>query len=75
MNLKLSVVPIIAIFDKETKNQVYGWWLMCFKIQKSFNPDLLNIFHVDEVKNVKLKKSVLTSKGSIYSDLLTINAV
>lgn len=46
-----------------------------FKIQKSFNPDLLNIFHVDEVKNVKLKKSVLTSKGSIYSDLLTINAV
>jgi len=62
---KTDFVPHLTIF--RPKHQ--------FKILKSFDPSLLNVFHIEVVKHVKLKKSVLTSKGSIYSDLLTISAV
>ena len=62
---KTDFVPHLTIFRPKPH----------FKLQKSFIPDLLNVFHVDEVKHVKLKKSVLTPKGSTYTDLLTINAV
>jgi len=46
-----------------------------FKISKTFNPDLLNINYADQVKNIKLKKSILTPEGPVYSDLLIIDAV
>lgn len=42
---------------------------------KSFDPGLVNFFPVEEVRCIKLKKSVLTPQGPIYSDLLTINAL
>ncbi len=46
-----------------------------FKISRTFNPDLLNINYADQVKNIKLKKSILTPEGPVYSDLLIVDAV
>ena len=62
---KAAFVPHLTIFRPRQH----------FKIYKTFNPDLLKISHVDEVKHIKLKNSVLTSEGPIYSDLLIIDAV
>lgn len=64
-NKKTDFVPHLTIF--RPKHQ--------FNTLKFFNPSLLYVSHIEEVRHVKLKKSVLTPQGSIYSDLLTINAV
>jgi hypothetical protein len=37
-------VPIIAIFDKETKNQVYGFWFILFNNNLwSISPTINNL--------------------------------
>lgn len=64
-NKKTDFVPHLTIFRPKHQFNTLG----------SFNPNLLNVSHMEEVKHVKLKKSVLAPQGSIYSDLLTINAV
>jgi 2'-5' RNA ligase len=62
---KTAFVPHLTIFRPR----------LPFKIYKPLDPNLLHVSHVDEVKHIKLKNSVLTPDGPIYSDLLIINAV
>lgn len=62
---KSAFVPHLTIFRPKQP----------FQIRKSFDPSILNIFYNDEIKHIKLKKSILTPKGPIYSDIYTINAV
>lgn len=62
---KSAFVPHLTIFRPRQHLKTY----------KPFDPNLLNVSHVDEVKHIKLKKSVLTPGGPIYSDLLIIDAV
>jgi len=62
---KTAFVPHLTIFRSRQHLKIY----------KPFDPNLLNVSHVDEVEQIKLKNSVLTPGGPIYSDLLIVNAV
>ncbi len=62
---KSAFVPHLTIFRPNRHFQIY----------KSLDLNILNVFFNDEIRQIKLKKSILSSKGSIYSDIFTVNAV